>query len=198
MFNNVFLDSASEYTVLGLINFRENLFMKSYRVIGLAFTLATISGASAFAAPLPGGASTLQETYQDWTVSCQSQKETSICVMRQDQSSTQTGQRVLTAELRNVEGKVEGVLLMPFGLDLAKGAALKIDEVAGPNLAFSTCLPQGCLAPVSFEAKQVAALKAGTNINVTTTALSPSQPVAFKVSLKGFGAALDRITALTK
>ncbi|ABS13172.1 MULTISPECIES: invasion associated locus B family protein [Brucella/Ochrobactrum group] len=172
--------------------------MKSYRVIGLAFTLATISGASAFAAPLPGGASTLQETYQDWTVSCQSQKETSICVMRQDQSSTQTGQRVLTAELRNVEGKVEGVLLMPFGLDLAKGAALKIDEVAGPNLAFSTCLPQGCLAPVSFEAKQVAALKAGTNINVTTTALSPSQPVAFKVSLKGFGAALDRITALTK
>lgn len=198
MFNNVFLDSASEYTVLGLINFRENLFMKSYRVIGLAFTLATISGASAFAAPLPGGASTLQETYQDWTVSCQSQKETSICVMRQDQSSTQTGQRVLTAELRNVEGKVEGVLLMPFGLDLARGAALKIDEVAGPNLAFSTCLPQGCLAPVSFEAKQVAALKAGTNINVTTTALSPSQPVAFKVSLKGFGAALDRITALTK
>ncbi len=198
MFNNVFLDSASEYTVLGLINFRENIFMKSYRVIGLAFTLATISGASAFAAPLPGGASTLQETYQDWTVSCQSQKETSICVMRQDQSSTQTGQRVLTAELRNVEGKVEGVLLMPFGLDLAKGAALKIDEVAGPNLAFSTCLPQGCLAPVSFEAKQVAALKAGTNINVTTTALSPSQPVAFKVSLKGFGAALDRITALTK
>ena len=198
MFNNFFLDSASEYTVLGLINFRENLFMKSYRVIGLAFTLATISGASAFAAPLPGGASTLQETYQDWTVSCQSQKETSICVMRQDQSSTQTGQRVLTAELRNVEGKVEGVLLMPFGLDLAKGAALKIDEVAGPNLAFSTCLPQGCLAPVSFEAKQVAALKAGTNINVTTTALSPSQPVAFKVSLKGFGAALDRITALTK
>ncbi len=198
MFNNVFLDSASEYTVLGLINFRENLFMKSYRVIGLAFTLATISGASAFAAPLPGGASTLQETYQDWTVSCQSQKETSICVMRQDQSSTQTGQRVLTADLRNVEGKVEGVLLMPFGLDLAKGAALKIDEVAGPNLAFSTCLPQGCLAPVSFEAKQVAALKAGTNINVTTTALSPSQPVAFKVSLKGFGAALDRITALTK
>ncbi|MFB8345004.1 invasion associated locus B family protein [Brucella cytisi] len=172
--------------------------MKGYCVIGLAFTLAAISGASAFAAPLPSGASTLQETYQDWTVSCQSQKETSICMIRQDQSSTQTSQHVLTAELRNLEGKVEGVLLMPFGLDLVKGAALKIDEVTGPNLAFSTCLPQGCMAPVSFEAKQVAALKAGTNINVTTMALSPSQPVAFKVSLKGFGAALDHITALTK
>lgn len=106
--------------------------MKSYHAIGLAFTLAAISGAPVLAAPLPGGASTLQETYQDWTVSCQNQKETSVCVMRQDQSSTQTGQRVLTAELRNVAGgKVEGVLLMPFGLDLAKGAALKIDDVAG-------------------------------------------------------------------
>ncbi|OYR20174.1 invasion associated locus B family protein [Brucella thiophenivorans] len=173
--------------------------MKSYRSLGLAVAFTTISSLSAFAAPLPGGASTLQETYDDWTVSCQSQKEATICAIRQDQNSSQTGQRVLTAELRNIAGgKIEGVLLMPFGLDLAKGAALKIDEATGPNLAFSTCLPQGCLAPVSFDAKQSAALKAGSNLNVTTTALSPSQPVAFKVSLKGFGAALDRIVALTK
>lgn len=172
--------------------------MKNRRTIGLACTLAFIFSVPVLAAPLPGGASTLQETYQDWTVSCQSQKEATICAIRQEQSSSQTGQRVLTAELRNVGGKVDGVLLMPFGLDLAKGASLKIDEAAGPNLAFSTCLPQGCLAPVSFDAKQVAALKAGTNINITTTALSPSQPVAFKISLKGFGAALDRISALTK
>ncbi len=173
--------------------------MKNCSALGLAVALAALSGSPVLAAPLPGGANTLQETYQDWTVSCQSQKDATACVMRQDQSSTQTGQRVLTAELRNVAGgKVEGVLLMPFGLDLAKGASLKIDETAGPNLAFSTCLPQGCLAPVNFDAKQVAALKAGSNINVTTTALSPSQPVAFKISLKGFGAALDRIAALTK
>lgn len=173
--------------------------MKRYRSIGLAVAFTTFSTLSAFAAPLPGGASTLQETYEDWTVSCQSQKETSVCAIRQDQNSSQTGQRVLTAELRNIAGgKVEGVLLMPFGLDLAKGATLKIDEAAGPNLVFSTCLPQGCLAPISFDAKQAAALKAGSNLNVTATALSPSQPVAFKVSLKGFGAALDRIVALTK
>jgi invasion protein IalB len=172
--------------------------MKTHRAIGLAFTFASIFSVPALAAPLPGGASTLQETYQDWTVSCQTQKEATICAIRQEQAVAQTGQRVLTAELRNVAGKVDGVLLMPFGLDLAKGASLKIDEAAGPNLAFSTCLPQGCLAPVSFDAKQVAALKAGTNINNHTTALSPSQPVAFKISLKGFGAALDRISALTK
>lgn len=172
--------------------------MKNYPAIGFSFIFAAIFSVPALAAPLPGGASTLQETYQDWTVSCQSQKDATACTIRQQQSSPQTGQRVLTAELRNAGGKVEGVLLMPFGLDLAKGASLKIDEAAGPNLTFSTCLPQGCLAPIAFDAKQVSALKAGTNINVTTTALSPSQPVAFKISLKGFGAALDRIAALTK
>ncbi|MBC8718060.1 invasion associated locus B family protein [Ochrobactrum sp. Marseille-Q0166] len=170
----------------------------SCRVIS-AIAATTIFCAPAFSAPLPGGASTLQETYEDWTVSCQSTKEATVCAIRQDQSSAQTGQRVLTAELRNIAGgKVEGVILMPFGLDLAKGATLKTDETAGPTLTFSTCLPQGCLTPVSFDAKQVAALKAGANLNVNATALSPSQPVAFKVSLKGFGAALDRIIALTK
>lgn len=172
--------------------------MKNYHRLGLAAVFTSLFSLSAIAAPLPGGASTLQETFEDWTVSCQSQKEVTACAIRQEQSSTQTGQRVLTAELRSVAGKVDGVILMPFGLDLAKGATLKIDEAAGPTLAFSTCLPQGCLAPVSFDAKQIAALKSAQNLNVTTTALNPSQPVAFKISLKGFGAALDRIVALTK
>lgn len=172
--------------------------MKKHCAYGLSLVVSALTALSAQAAPLPGGASTLQETFQDWTVSCQSQKDVTVCAMQQVQG-TKEGQRVLTVELRNVAGgKVEGVLLMPFGLELAKGAQLKIDEADGPALAFSTCLPQGCLAPVSFDAKQAAALKAGTTLNVAATALSPAQPVAFKVSLNGFGAALDRVTALTK
>lgn len=153
----------------------------------------------AHAAPLPGGASTLSETYQDWAISCQAQKETPNCVMNQTQNSSKTGQRVLTVELRNVAGgKVDGVVLMPFGLDLAKGVSLKIDEAEAPGLTFSTCLPQGCLAPLSLAAKDIARLKAAGNLNITATAFEPNQPVAFKVSLKGFGTALDRIGALTK
>lgn len=165
----------------------------SFSALMLAMT------ASVHAAPLPGGASTLQETFEDWTVNCQSQKETTICVMRQEQSNAQTKQRVLAAELRNIDGgKLSGALILPFGLDLAKGSSLKIDDKDGPALTFSTCLPQGCIAPVTFDAKQVAALKTGTTLGVTATALSPSEAIAFKISLKGFGAAADRIVALTK
>lgn len=88
---------------------------------------------------------------------------------------------------------------MPFGLSLAAGVTAGIDDAAsGPMLAFSTCLPQGCLAPVAFAAEQVAKLRAGTALNVTAQSLSPAQPVTLKVSLKGFSAALNRIGELMK
>jgi invasion protein IalB len=53
------------------------------------------------------------------------------------------------------------------------------------------------LHTLSFDAKEVVKLKAGTNLNIIATALEPSQPIAFKVSLKGFGSALSRIAELT-
>lgn len=172
------------------------------RLAAMAVTVAATTAVlttGALAGALPGGAGTLTETYQDWAISCQAQKETTNCVMNQTQNSSKTGQRVLTVQLRNVAGgKVDGVVLMPFGLDLAKGVSLKIDEAEAPALTFSTCLPQGCLALLSLDAKDIARLKAAGNLNISATALEPNQPVSFKVSLKGFGTALDRIGALTK
>lgn len=152
-------------------------------------------------APLPGGAGSLVETYQDWVVACQAQNERTLCVMRQVQSNTQTGQHVLTVEFSGGGdgGRLGGVLLMPFGLSLAEGITAAIDNAApGPALAFATCTPQGCLAPIAFEADQVAKLKAGTSLNLTARSFSPAQPIALKVSLKGFSAALNRIGDLMK
>ncbi len=160
-----------------------------------ALSLALPAATAVLAAPLPNGASTLTETYQDWSVSCQSVKDRTNCVMSQMQSSPETRQRVLTVELRNVQGKADGVVVMPFGLDLPKGATAKIAGTALSPLKFSTCLPQGCLAPVTWDSKM---FKSAEALDLTATALSPSQPVAFKISLKGFSAAFDRIVALGK
>lgn len=160
-----------------------------------AFSLLFPVATTVAAAPLPNGASTLTETYQDWTVSCQSVKDQTNCVMSQLQSSPETRQRVLTVELRNVGGKAEGVVVMPFGLDLSKGATAKIAGTALAPLRFSTCLPQGCLAPVAWDSEM---FKSADNLDLTATALSPSQPVAFEISLKGFSAAFERIVALSK
>ena len=164
-----------------------------------ALAFALVFAAPGVAAPLPGGASSLVETFQDWTVACQSQENTTTCVMRQVQTNAQNNQNVLTLELRGVAGgKLEGVLLLPFGLALAKGVTLKIDEAAIGTLAFSTCVPQGCVVPMGLDAAQVTKVKAGTALNIGANSLSPAQPVALKASLKGFPAALSRVLDLTK
>ncbi|WP_332701468.1 invasion associated locus B family protein [Devosia sp.] len=165
-------------------------------IAAICLTLPFASGVGA--APLPGGAGSLVETYQDWVVACGAQNNATTCVMRQVQT-TQAGEHMLTAELLvGADGQLGGALLMPFGLALALGVALNIDETEGPVLSFSTCLPRGCIAPVSFEAAVVDKLEAGGVLNLTATAAGPQQPVPFKVSLKGFSAALARMMELTK
>jgi invasion protein IalB len=147
---------------------------------------------------LPGGASSLQETYQDWQVACVQQDTGSRCVMRQQQINKQSGQQVVAIELLAAEGKLDGVLVLPFGLDLEKGAVLQIDIGADdPALRFRTCLPAGCVVQVSFDAKIIANLRKGEALKVKVVADGGSE-APLSISLKGFSPALDRVTELSK
>jgi invasion protein IalB len=70
-----------------------NLFLL---VTGLAAFSASATAEEAF--KLPGGASSLQETYQDWSLACRSTPKV-VCTVSQQQTQ-QNGQRVLAIELR--------------------------------------------------------------------------------------------------
>ena len=49
---------------------------------------------------------------------------------------------------------------LPFGLDLEKGITIAVDEgQQGASLRFRTCLPQGCMASLSFAADVTDALR---------------------------------------
>ena len=144
---------------------------------------------------LPGGASSLQETYQDWSLACQGTPK-AVCAVSQQQTQ-QNGQRVLAIELRRgADGGVSGTLVLPFGLLLDAGVTLQIDD-GQPRapLRYSTCLPGGCLAPLSFDAKTVAALRTATALKIKVQGMDKKE-VALSVSLKGLAAALDRLKAL--
>ncbi len=81
------------------------------------------------AAQLPNGASSINETYADWTVDCRVVEGQKRCVLSQAQGNSQTGQRSFAIELQTPkEGKTEGTILMPFGLKLDTGALLKLDD----------------------------------------------------------------------
>ena len=152
------------------------------------------------AATLPNGASSINESYGDWTVDCRIVDRQKQCALSQAQGNKETGQRVYAIELHPPEnGKTEGTILMPFGLNLDAGAILKLDDKdLGKGLRFSTCVPQGCLLLVSFPAVATNAMRKAGKLTAASLNLSSGEAVTFNVSLNGFGAALDRLIQLAR
>lgn len=177
---------------------------------GVAMVLAPFAAAAQAAAPaatpaggapastLPGGAQAISEAFDDWQMACTQPGGVKRCAITQQQADAKTRQRLLAVELQPNGDKAEGVLVLPFGLLLDKGVTLKAGAVELGASRFKTCLPQGCVVPLSFDAKALAALRASKD-PVTVTAFSDAgQPLALSVSVKGFGAALDRAASLGK
>ncbi|QCI69077.1 invasion associated locus B family protein [Phreatobacter stygius] len=150
------------------------------------------------AAQLPNGATAINETYGDWTVDCRIVEGRKACAFSQAQGNQQTGQRTFAIELRMSDGaRTDGILLLPFGLNLDLGVKLKIDEQdLGQGVRFSTCLPSGCLAPISLPTAATEALKRGTRLIVSATMLNSGEAATFNVSLNGFAAAIARVAQL--
>lgn len=158
----------------------------------------SVTQPAASAGQLPNGASSITETFADWTVSCVFDNGLKICTLSQAQGNKETGQRSFAIELRTPkDGKTDGTILMPFGLKLDAGALLKLDDKdLGKGLSFSTCVPQGCLLPVSFPTIATDAMKTAKTLTVASLNLGNGQAVTFNVSLNGFAAALARVTEL--
>jgi invasion protein IalB len=158
----------------------------------------TVGQPAASTATLPNGASAINESYGDWTVDCRITDGRKACVLAQSQGNSQTNQRVFAIELRTPQdGRSEGTILMPFGLKLDNGAVLRLDDKdLGQGLRFSTCVPQGCLLPISFPTVATDAMKSGKTLTAAARNLSNGDPILFNISLAGFSAALARITQL--
>ncbi|UXN58385.1 invasion associated locus B family protein [Phyllobacterium zundukense] len=166
----------------------------------LAILAATPGFAQAPVSTLPGGATSLQETYQDWRVSCMQQAGSKRCALAQQQTQ-ENGQLVLAIELQPSAkaNEVIGNLMMPFGLALANGVTLQPEEGKPlPTLQFKTCVAQGCIVPLPLDAATVSALRKASGLKVGATASDSAQPVQLRISLKGFAPALDRTIELAK
>lgn len=145
---------------------------------------------------LPGGASSLNETYQDWRVVCQKGTAATQCVVVQQVSENKTHQHILTIELQPQNGKAVGFATLPFGLALAKGAALQADTQ--PVVAaqpFTTCVPAGCIVPVSLSKQQLTQIQSAKKVELHAYAIT-GQDVAIPFSNKGLEQAMARIVAL--
>lgn len=150
---------------------------------------------------LPGGASSLTETHADWTVSCrlarQEEQPVQLCSLAQQQTDNQR-RRTLAIELQPKGDGIGGVMVLPFGLTVTQKVTLTIDESEqGFELPFSTCLPAGCLVPITFDAATTNALRQGATLTVTAAAANGGE-VRLAISLAGLASALDRTRELLK
>ena len=169
-------------------------------ILLMSLTVPGVAQTTTQAVPmtLPGGASQLQETHGDWRVACAQQAQKPVCVLSQQQSDKDSRQLVVAIELRATgTGKAEGTLVLPFGLAVTKPVTVQVDDGASTTLSFRTCVPVGCVVPLTFEPLTIAALRKGSVLSVKATA-DNAQQVAFKISLNGFGTAFDRTAALSK
>ncbi|SFJ41830.1 Invasion protein IalB, involved in pathogenesis [Aquamicrobium aerolatum DSM 21857] len=175
--------------------------MVRFIVAGLCLMLPLVGGGghAVAASVLPGGASSVQETYEDWQVNCRQQEASSpTCTFSQIQSNA-NGQRVLAIELTSSDGgkNMLGNLMLPFGLLLDAGVGFQVDEgKSGEARRFSTCVPAGCVVPLALDAATASALRAGQKLNILARVADGNRDMVFPISLKGFSLALDRTIQL--
>jgi invasion protein IalB len=146
----------------------------------------------------PPGATSVSESYGDWTVSCSRPNDRSLCIVMQSQGDSKTGQRKFGLELGTPrEGRSEGMILMPFGLALEAGVTFKLDEqTLGKGAPYSSCTAEGCIVPISFPTLATDGMRTAKVLTVTGQKPGAAEPATITVPLAGFPAAFDRAVAL--
>lgn len=143
----------------------------------------------------------MQETYRDWILRCEAPEmpdETPAaqsCEIVQELFQTETNQRLLSVTLQAADGGAEMLLVTPFGLRLADGVTIAVDEETLAQVAFFTCLPQGCIATGELDADMLARLAPSETAEILMAGQGGGE-VSISVSLNGFAAAWDRLAEL--
>ncbi len=153
--------------------------------------------AASGSAQWPAGASSVSESYGDWTMNCNRAEARTDCVIIQSQGDRRTGKRLFSIELRPPkDGKSEGLILMPFGLQIEPGVSFKLDDrQLGKGAPFSFCVSDGCLVPISLPTLATDTMKTATNLTISATKPDAKEPTIITVPLSGFAAAFARASA---
>jgi len=133
--------------------------------------------------------------FQDWAVRCQAGKDKVGCGMSQQILDQRSRQSVLQLHLaRAVKGEGHQlVVVMPLGVTLPPGVVIQIGDLKR-NVAFTQCLPGGCVAPLDVDAKLVEKMKSTADGRVVVLTRVAKQ-VAVPFSLKGFSPAFEKMEA---
>ena len=145
----------------------------------------------------PNGARSVSESYGDWSMNCTRENEQIDCVVIQSQGDRRTGRRQFSVELRVPSNdRAEGLILMPFGLQIEPGVTFKLDDRAlGKGAPYSYCVSDGCLVPISLPTLATDTMKTAQSLTISATKPDAKEPTVITVPLAGFAAAFARASA---
>ncbi len=86
--------------------------------------------------------------------------------------------------------------IAPLETLLTTGMTFQIDAAKGKVYPFTFCTQIGCIARIGFTAEEIAGMKQGANATITIVPfVAPDEKVELTLSLKGFTAGFDAVTA---
>lgn len=162
----------------------------------MRFTIPLLSALSLLAASPGLSAPQAGETFDDWAVECErAPDDRDRCFLSQSQFLKENNARLLKASVGYLGPEDEPilVLLLPLGIDLRAGVALKVDD--GPQLSVTLqhCTQGGCTGAFPLDGPAVAALRAARRIQVGMMPYASTQTVTVEISPKGLARGLDAL-----
>lgn len=152
--------------------------------------LLSMAPGSASAAPQNG------QVFKDWVVKCEGgEGQSERCYIVQNIVITQTGQRLLTftAGYIGADSGPVAHLLLPLGMYLPAGVALKVDSGEQFKAPVIICSANGCEASLSLDDDLLPQLKNGLVAQVAFLDGTARRQITISVSLKGFTAAFNSL-----
>ncbi|MFA8386789.1 MAG: invasion associated locus B family protein [Pelagibaca sp.] len=142
----------------------------------------------------------VKNTHGDWAIQClRVQEGPEPCQMYQllkDPNGGNVAEVSIFGLPSGGQVAAGGTFIVPLETLLTEKLNIRVDSGQAKRYDYSFCTTIGCYARVGFTAEDVAAFRRGSVANITIVpALAPDQLVTVAMSLSGFTAAYEEITA---
>ena len=123
-----------------------------------------------------------------WIVTCSNANKDAVlrCAMQQTLFVSKTGQRVLSMTVEKRGDAYGATLLLPHGINFAKGVTWGVDDGEKSQVAISNADQNGSYAGFELSAAQIDSLKKGSILRVATQPMS-GENLNIELTLAGFG-----------
>ena len=159
--------------------------MRRIAILGALLALPLLQAA-------PAAAVEAGKSFGDWQTECEAAPDgPPRCFLSQTQfivdEKTKAKSRLIKLALGYFGPNGQGVMVvvLPLGVDLRAGAALRVDDGTPMALTFQQCLQDGCVANMALDDKTVAALKKSKKAQIDLKPYNGAQAMAITVSTKG-------------